>query len=585
MRTRWIEVWIVALALAIGIATAGMARAASGDAEMTRLGHEYLTEWMRRHPQLATRLGVHDRDEALPPITEQSVASDVAWLKAFRVRLRALAPERLGFEARLDRIVLDRRIDRELLELEDVRSWRTNPNVYVDLVSGPILALLQRDYAPINTRVRAATRRLKAVPEVLRAARLNLQHPSRIATEVAIAQSAGVIELYRTTVPALTAACHDPTLVADLTEADTSAAQAVEEFRTFLSADLLPRADGDFALGRDLYQRKLWADEMESAPVESLLARGNRELDATRARMESLAERIAPGGGVAAALESLAVDRPDAAGLVPFVSARLDTIRAFVRTHALLTPPTREHLIVRETPPFRRSLSFASMESPGVWEKRGNQAYFNVTPPDLKGTPRDIADHLAFFNRAATDIVTIHEALPGHYYQFLALRGVRSPLRQALPCGSNVEGWAHYCEQMAVEQGFGGGDPKREFAQLDLAAQRLGRLIVGISLHTRGMTLDEASRVFQDRCYMSPVNAAREARRGALDPTYLVYTLGKWHILDLRADVERRMGARFQLRTFHDTFLRAGAVPLPVVRALVLHDLTGATDLPEEPAR
>jgi uncharacterized protein (DUF885 family) len=569
--------------LCLVLVAAAPVRAATGDTAVEKLGREYLDQWMRRHPPLATRLGVHTWDDVLIPITQATVDDDATWLRAFRERLRAVPARDLGFDARLDRALLAGRVERELLELETVQSWRTNPNTYVDLISGPVQSLLQRNFASLSTRMRSAARRLRMVPEVLRAARINLSHPSRLATEVAIAQTAGVLQFYRGTVPALTAASRDPDAQADLAEADTAAVRAVQSFQAFLREDLLPHADGSFALGRDVYQRKLLADEMESAPVESLLARGERSLAETRSRMEVLAEKITPGAGVRAALDQIGTDRPDAEHLVPFVAGRLDSIRAFVRTHDLLTVPAREHLIVRETPLFRRSLSFASMDSPGVWEHKAAEAYYNVTPPDPNGSERDIADHLAFFNRAATDIVSIHEALPGHYYQFLALRGVHSPLRQALSCGSNVEGWAHYCEQMAIEQGYGGGDPRYELSQLHLAAQRLGRLIVGISLHTRGMTIEQAQQVFEERCYMSPVNAAREARRGALDPTYLVYTLGKWRILELRDEVRQRLGARFRLREFDDAFLRAGAVPLPIARAIVLNQLTGSTEVPAEP--
>jgi uncharacterized protein (DUF885 family) len=255
------------------------------------------------------------------------------------------------------------------------------------------------------------------------------------------------------------------------------------------------------------------------------------------------------------------------------VAAELDTIRAFLRAKNLITLPSRENLIVRETPVFRRSTSFASMESPGVWEQRASEAYYNVTPVDTSWNEQQKHDHLAFFNRYGSQIVSIHEALPGHYYQFLALKAVRSRLRQVFGSGSNTEGWAHYCEQMAIEQGYGRGDPRYELAQLDLALQRIGRFIVGISLHTQGMTYEEAEKLFEEQCYMAPINATREARRGTIDPTYLVYTLGKWRILELRDEVAARLGARFNLRAFHDALLRQGSSPLPVVRAGVLKEL------------
>jgi len=579
MRSAPIRALAVALLAGALLAVAGAAGAGPADRRFERFGDEFLAEWLSRRPQLATRLGVHDHDRELRVVTQTTLAEDAAWLKTMRARLEEMPRADLEFERALDRDVLAARIDRELLDLEVIRPYETNPNAYVELIAGSIQSLIQRRFAPPCDREIAVIRRLRQVPEVLRAAQVNLRHPPRLYTQVAIGQFAGVLTLYREQVAGIAADCRAPGLEADLAVADSAAVRAVEAFIAYLREDLLARSDGDYRLGRDTYQRKLLADEMESTPVESLLARGRRELAATRDRMEVVAEQIAPGVGstpeerVRAALDTLARRHPSAAELVPFVRGELDSIRAFLRARGFVGMPANEHLTVRETPPFRRATSFASMDAPGVWETKATEAYYNVTPVEPGWSEKQQEDHLGFFNRWAADIVTIHEAIPGHYYQFLALKRAPSRLRQALGCGSNTEGWAHYCEQLAIEQGFGGGDPRFELAQLSLALQRLGRFVVGLSLHTQGMSDEEAVRVFEDQCFMAPVNAEREARRGALDPTYLVYTLGKWRILELRDELRERMGARFQLRAFHDAFLRQGPSPLPVVRAALLREL------------
>ena len=574
---RTLPVVVLLGTLGAGLTAAPRAWAMGADARFQRLADEFLDGLLARRPQLATRLGVHARDRELRVVTQATLAEDAAWLRGVRARLGGIPRAELSFEHALDDDVLAARLERELLDLEVVRPWETNPNAYLELVAGSIQSLLQRRFAPPCERVASVVHRLRQVPEVLRAAQVNLRHPPRLFTEVAIGQFEGVLGLYREQVPALAEECHTPLLEADLAVADTTAVRALESFIEWMRADLLPRSDGDYRLGREVYQRKLACDEMEFAPVESLLARGWSELSSTRARMERVAGSITPGAGIRAALDSLARDHPDAADLVPAIQADLVRIRAFVRDRKLVTPPASEHLIVRETPPFRRATSFASMDPPGVWERRATEAYYNVTPVDPAWSERRKLDHLGFFNRWSSAIVSIHEAIPGHYYQFLALRSARSRLRQSLGCGTNTEGWAHYCEQMAIEQGFGDGDPRYELAQLSLAVQRLGRLVVGLSVHTRGMTQEEAVRVFEEQCYMPPVNAEREARRGAMDPTYLVYTLGKWHILDLRDELRRRLGPRFDLRVFHDAFLSEGPSPLPVVRAALLRRLAGVT--------
>ena len=545
----------------------------SPDARVQRLGDEFLDVWLERHPHLATRLGLHQWDGRLVPVTTASVASDLEWLSGMRKRLRAIPRSGLSFERLQEHDLLTARIERERIELEEVRSWERNPSFYLDLVAGSVLAVLERDFTSPCERVVLATRRLRMVPEVLRAARVNLKDPPRLFTEVGLSQFAGALVFYRATLPTLTGECREPLLQADLAEADTQAVRAVERFVQELRADVLPHSVEDWALGRDLYQRRLAAFEMEDAPVESLLAEGWTALEETRGRMATVSERISHGLGIAAALDSLRQDAPEEGKLVPFVEAQLDSIRSFLRTHDLLSLPASENLKVRETPSFQRSLSFASMNAPGVWERRATQAYYNVTPTEPGWSEQERRDHLAFFNRAGSQVVSIHEALPGHYYQFLALQGVQSRLRQALRCGTNTEGWAHYCEQMMVEEGYGGGDPRIELAQLELALRRIGRLIAGISLHTGGMSLADATRLFEDQCFMAPVNAAREARRGPLDPGYLVYTLGKWRILALREEARRALGPAFRLREFHDALLSQGGVPLPLAREGVLHDL------------
>ena len=581
---RWALALLGAAALvAAPLAAARAAAAASpADKRFEELVNEFLDGWLRRRPALATRLGVHTYDRQLNLPTQTNLAADVAWVHGVKDRLQAIPRAELSFDRALDRDVLAARLDRELLELEVLRPYETNPNTYLDLIAGSIQSLLQRRFASACERQTSIIHRLRLVPEVLRAAQVNLRHPPRLYTEVAIGQFEGALRLYREQVGSIAKDCRAPNLDADLAAADSGAVRAVEAFIAYMREDLLAASDGDYRLGRETYQRKLLADEMESTPIESLLARGRHEMASTRARMEVVAEKIAPGVGatpadrVRAALDTLARDHPSAADLVPFVSGELDRIRAFIRERGFVSVPASEHLTVRETPVFRRATSFASMDAPGVWETRAAEAYYNVTPVDPSWSAKRQEDHLGFFNRWATDIVSIHEAIPGHYYQFLALRAAPSRLRQVLGCGSNTEGWAHYCEQLAIEQGFGGGDPRYELAQLSLALQRLGRFVVGLSLHTQGMTDAEAVTLFEDQCYMAPVNAEREARRGALDPTYLVYTLGKWRILEMRDELRARLGSRFNLREFHDAFLRQGPSPLPVVRAALLRELGGA---------
>jgi hypothetical protein len=210
------------------------------------------------------------------------------------------------------------------------------------------------------------------------------------------------------------------------------------------------------------------------------------------------------------------------------------------------------------------------MDAPGAFERVATEAYFYVTPPDSAWDERKKEEHLSFYNRYALPVISIHEVYPGHYYQYLALKGQSSRVRVALSSASFVEGWAHYCEQMLLDEGFGGNNPKLRLAQLNLALLRLCRYLVGLRLHTRGMTYEEGVDFFMREGYQERVNAEREARRGTLDPTYLVYTLGKMQILNLREEYRRKMGASFNLGEFHDRLLSYGMPPVKIIRLAML---------------
>jgi hypothetical protein len=240
-----------------------------------------------------------------------------------------------------------------------------------------------------------------------------------------------------------------------------------------------------------------------------------------------------------------------------------------------MTPPTRERLAVAETPEYARALSLASLAAPGPFERASDDAFYYVTPPDPARGATAAEEHLSHFNRYALQIISIHEAYPGHYYQQLSLARTPSRLRTALGSASFVEGWAHYCEQMMLDEGFGGNNPKLRLAQLQSALVGLCRYLAAVRLHTEGMSYEQAVEFFVREGHLPRSSAEREARRGALDPTYLVHTLGKMEIMLLRDEWRRQMGDSFRLGEFHDRLLSYGMPPVRILRMAMLGDAGG----------
>jgi uncharacterized protein (DUF885 family) len=554
----------------------GSASAGQQDARVAEIAGEYLRGYFAFYPSEATAVGVHEFDGVLEARDADSIGREVRRLRGALAALGRVPEARLSAEARYDYLVLQSHARGELLELEDVRMWQRNPNVYNRLLASGVDNILKRNYAPIAARLDALIARERQIARLLSDARVNLQNPPRIYTETAIAQVSGSIDYFKTVVPQMFERAGGGRLPAarraEFEATNAGVVSALASFRDWLRAELLPRSNGDYAIGAENYRRKLLYEEMVETPLARLINEGERELRRTQNEMRAVAEEIAPGRDVMSVIRSLGREHPSGDGLVGETRAELDRIRAFVRTQNILTPPARENLHVAETPEYARSTSFASMDTPGAFERVATEAYYYVTPPDPAWDARRREEHLSFYNRYSLPIVSVHEVYPGHYYQLLAARQSTSRVRAVLGSGSFIEGWAHYCEQMMLDEGFGGNNPKLKLAQLQAALSRLCRYLVGLKMHTQGMTYEQGTEFFMREGYMERANAEREARRGTLDPTYLVYTLGKMEILKLREAYRERTGASFRLGEFHDRLLAHGSPPVKILRMALLGD-------------
>ncbi|MFL6281560.1 MAG: DUF885 family protein [Pyrinomonadaceae bacterium] len=546
------------------------------DARVARLGDEYLRAHYSFNPSEATAAGLHEFDSKLEERSPDAVAAESRRLKSTLAELARVPEWRLSPEARYDFLVLQSHARARLLELEDVRMWRRDPGLYVCLASSAIDNILKRAYAPVEQRLPAVLARERQIPRLLDEARANLDNPPRIYTETALIEAAGSVAFFERVVPQMFERAGgsrlDAARRAEFHTANDSALAALRSFREWLERDLLPRSNGDFAIGAENFRKKLLYEEMIDTPTATLLRDGERQLREVQDEMRAVAEMVAPGRGVAAALQLLERDHPSSDGLVGEARADLDRIRVFVQSENILTPPARESLTVAETPEYARALSFASTDVPGPFERVAFESYYYVTPPDPTWTRQQQEEHLGHYNRYSLTITSIHEAYPGHYYQLMKARQSSSRVRAALQSSSFVEGWAHYCEQMMLEEGFGGNNPKLRLAQLERELLRLCRYVVGIRLHTSGMSYEEAVELFVREGYQARTNAEREARRGTLDPTYLVYTLGKNEILRLREEWRRQLGDSFRIGDFHDRLLSYGAPPVKILRMAMLGD-------------
>jgi uncharacterized protein (DUF885 family) len=510
------------------------------------------------NPTRATRDGVHDYDGQLGRWTRDAVDSRILSLQRYQSRLLALSPAALDDDAYYDLEVLKLDVSASLLELAEVRTWEKNPNFYGNILSSGLYSLASLAFDTPERRMALAAERLKHVPGLLAAARENLKNPPRIYTEVAIDEFSGAHNFVKTSLLQAFAAVKDETVRTRFADAQKPALEAIEKFVDWMRKDLLPASTGSFALGADLYRRKVALEEGIDLPIDELLKRGYDLLRSTQEQLKA----AAGGRPVKALLRETSRDHPTAERLIPETQAMLDRLKAWASEVA--TVPADAACRVQETPEFRRSMSFASMETPGPFEKVARDAYYSVTLPDPSWSTDRQEQHLSFFNKYSLPLISVHEAYPGHYTQFLRVQTVASKVRKIFGCASFSEGWAHYCEQLYAERQ---SDPVLRLHQLQLALVRICRYIAGIEMHAKGMTYEQAVEFFINDGHMERVAAEREARRGTADPTYLVYTLGKHEILRLRQEYLDRTGR--SLKEFHDELLAVGYPPIPIARKIL----------------
>ena len=440
---------------------------------------------------------------------------------------------------------------------------------------------MERKFASPDERLRSVIAREKLALSRLDEARTNLKNPPKIYTEIAIEQLPGIVSFFQNDVPQAFADAKDVELKAEFAKSNGAVIAALNTYQNWLKTDVLPRSKGDFRIGADAFQKKLAYDEMVDIPLDRLLEIGWADLKKNQQHFNALARELEPNKDPREVLEELGSNHPAPGKLLDAFRATFDSLIGFIRTNHIVTIPSEIRPIVEETPPFMRATTFASMDTPGPFEAHATEAYFNVTLPDKDMTATQVESFMHAFNIGTVISTAVHEAYPGHYIQFLWVPQAPSRVRKLLGASSNAEGWAHYCEQMMLDQGYGqpgaGAKDEREakflrLGQLQDALLRNARFIVGIQMHTGKMSFDEAVEFFQKEGYQSKESALVETKRGTSDATYLYYTLGKLEILKLREDMKKKQGAAFSLEEFHNTFLRQGFPPIKIVREAMLGD-------------
>ncbi|MCU1269704.1 MAG: hypothetical protein JWN74_998 [Acidobacteriaceae bacterium] len=539
-------------------------------ADFNTLVDQYFDFYFPLHPTEATSAGFHQYDPKLEDYSAAPQDQQIRGLKEFLAKFEAVDGSKLPADTSADREWIISSIHSGLLELENIQMWRKDPDHYTGAVTNSIFLIMKRNYAPPEERLRSAIERERQIPMALEYARQNLQNPPKIYTEIALEQLPGETDFFRKDVPEAFSAVKDPKLLADFKASTQGVIDAFANYQKYLQESVLPHANGDFRLGAENYRKKLLYDEMVDIPLDRLLAIGYDDLHRNQEALKKVAAEIDPKRSVQDVVGELQSQHPAPDRLLQAFRDTFGGLTQFIEEKKIVTIPPGEPPILEDTPPFERATTEASIDTPGAYETHDHKAFFNVTTPDPKWPLDRTEEWMKTFNNSMIPGTAIHEVYPGHFVEFLWVGKNPSKIRKLIFSGTNAEGWAHYCEQMMLDEGYGNGDPKLRLGQIEDALLRNARYIVGIQLHTGNMTLDQARQFFVQEGFQTAAVADVETKRGTADPTYLMYTLGKLQILKLRGDYRKMRGNDFSLLEFHNRLMEQGGVPLRIIRRAIL---------------
>ena len=539
---------------------------------------DYLTYLYEVQPTQASLDGVHLHDDLLEDLSRPAVDAHIRALSGFGRRLHQIEAATLPGAEAVDHPIVGANIEARMYELEAIRTWERNPQIYADAIATSLATQALFAYAPEPDRARRLVSKLRQVPRVVQAARDNIKEAPGIFVKVALESWRGTLTFIERDLPRAFASLDDLHILGDLADTSTDAAAAIGSYIQYLEEDLAPRAKASFRLGQERFERKLKLEDGITVGAERLLTIALRELGAVQEEFRSVAGKL-NGGDPEAAWRKAKEHHPEPGQLAAAAQEQVKELEQFLRRQSIVTMPDTEPVFVAPSPEFYR-WAFASMWTSGPFESKPSRAYYYLTDVDRTWSPERQKEHMRDFNFPTLWNVTIHEVYPGHFLHYQHLRQVESKVRKSTLFAptSFVEGWAHYCEQMMMEAGFQRADPTVRLGQLAESLVRLARVVVGIRLHCEDLSVEQGMRFFRDEAFLEEPNARREAERGTFDPGYVVYSIGKLMMLKLRQDYKERQNAngKFSLRAFHDAVLANGSAPFWAHRRLLLNDASDA---------
>jgi len=516
-------------------------------------------------PADAVALGLHEFDGKLPDRSPAGLAQATARLQSDRAALESLAPSTLSGGEREERDVLLQTVRERLFNLVDLDAYHTNPMIYAGAIN--LDAYIIRNYAPIGQRAAAIAAQCKAMPAYLAQARRNLRTPiPRTWVDTALLQTRGYVDFVDHDIREQLAKATPPLAnLAEIGSALDTCKAALGEHAAWL-VQQQPQATTQFALGEAKFLKMLAETQGVATDLAHLQAIVDADLQRNTAALEQAARDIDPSRSVRDVVTAASEDRPAASQVLDIATGQAEMLRAFIVEHHIITIPSDDVAVVRESPAFQRWNS-AFLNGPGPFEQVKLPSYYYISPPDPSWPEAEQRTYIPPRNDLL--FTTVHEVYPGHFIHGLHVRKNPSRVMQSFWTYSTGEGWAHYAEEMMYDAGAGDHTPQARIGMLKEALLRDVRFLVALGEHTGKLSVEQATQLFQDKGFVDPGNARQQAVRGTFDPMFLSYTLGKLMIRKLHADWQK-LHPQASLGDFHDAFLSHACAPIPATRAAML---------------
>ena len=577
---------VAALTLLTGTAAMTVPAADPPTAEDTRLANffrSYLDHEFVHHPVYATQVGHHEYDDMMDDLSPEVRKLDAEYTRDI---LGSLAKDidraKLSRDGRIDFDIWRHHLKYQLWQIENDNRFEYDPRVYGEYVSDSVFILFTQSSLPRERNVANAAKRIGHIPKVVAAAKAGLKNPPRILTEVAIQRNRGAISFYEKEIYEF---ARETPGSEPLGTPCRQVVKALKDYQEWLEKELLPRSTDDWRLGKTKFAEKLELELDAGLTADEVLKLAEAEADRVEREMYTIARQLwakhvpgkplppddAPGrrAAIKGVMDELGKDHGQPEDIVANARKTVDRIKAFIREKKILTLPDPDTCRVIEMPEFQRGFSAAYLNPAPPLDPKADSLYA-VSPPPKEWTPQRVETFLREYNSAMLQVLTIHEAYPGHYVQLAYSNRCPSLIRKLLYSGTFAEGWAVYTEQMMLDQGYGDGDPSLRLHQLKFYQRAVINAILDHRMHCSDMTDEEALRLLIDRGFQTEAEAVGKVARAKQSSTQLsTYFVGRTAFYRLRQDVQRKQGEAFDLAKFHEAVLSHGTLPVKYLPELV----------------